>query len=205
MSEIDSEDIEQQKQEDATVNDVEQSDYEELEDEPLKQGQIPLFNPLQGEGDFKDILSFDDLDNALMEQPALYAYYGEAAARAQRQYAKAKQNTEHVEARAAHILRSKWNVKIDGKMTEKALDTKIKMSTAYRNALECQNDAQFIQRMCTNVHEAFNQREQMIIQACKRAEVEMFSTGAYKGKFNDKKERNEHIRKSLKKSSTLDE
>jgi len=171
-------------------------------DKELLDGEIVIVNPLEGEGNIQDILSFDNLDIAIKEQAGLYAYYGEAAARGQKQYNRAKQNLEKVEANVDRIIRQKWEVSTHGKMTEKAVDARVRMSKAYARAQECVNDARYIYSLCNSVSEAFNQREQMLIQSCKRAELEMGSMSGFKGRNVSREERDEGVKNALKKRST---
>lgn len=152
------------------------------DDTALEDGEIPLVNPLEDEGNLNEILDFDDLDLALKGQASMFAYYSEAAARAQMQYNRAKQNVEQVEARMNYVVRQKMT-DAGEKITEKAIEAKVKLTKAYRNANESLNDAQYINKLCASVVEAFHQREQMLIQTCKRAELEMMTTGSYKSRL----------------------
>ncbi len=167
----------------------------------LEEGEIVIVNPLEGEGNMRDILAFDDLDIAVKEQASLFAYYSEAAARAHKQYSRAKQNLEHIEATVSHLLRKKWNVDELGKMTEKALEGRVRLSKPYRKAQDCLNDAQYIHKLCSNIVEAFHQREQMIIQTCKRAELEIKSVTGVRTSMT-REERDNHLREAMKKRST---
>lgn len=159
----------------------------------LEFGEIEIINPLESVGDTRSALEFSDLDTALKEQPGLFAFYSECAAQAMRQYNKAKHNVEFVAAKLNHTFRQEA---IDNKekVTEKALESRVSTSQAYVLALECQNDAQYINKLCTSLVEAFSQREQMIIQSCKRAELEMFS----KGSFTSREDRNKALAEALK-------
>lgn len=173
------------------------------EPEELKDGEIVIANPLEGEGNIRDILAFDDLDIAVKEQAALFAYYSEAAARAHKQYSRAKQNLEHTEATVSHILRKSWDASELGKLTEKALEGRVRLSKAYQRAQDCLNDAQYIHKMCSNIVEAFHQREQMIIQTCKRAELEIKSVTGIRSTRNETREsRDERMREAMRKRST---
>ena len=164
-------------------------------------GEIPIVNPIEGEGNTREILEFDDLDLALRSQPALFAFYAECAARSQKQYNRAKQNVEQTEARVAYKMRGSWDDKVDGKLTEKALEAKVKISKAVANANECLNDAQYIYRLCNSLVEAFNQREQMIIQSCKRQELELMTKGSFTGKLS-REGRDAAIKEAMKKKTT---
>ena len=174
---------------------------EPKQDAELKDGEMVIVNPLEGETNLRDILAFDDLDIAVKEQASLFAYYSEAAARAHKQYSRAKQNLEHVEATVAHVLRKSWDAGELGKLTEKALEGRVRLSKPYQRAQECLNDAQYIHKLCTNIVEAFHQREQMIIQTCKRAELEIKSVTGFRATA-DRETRDDRVREAMKKRST---
>lgn len=175
---------------------------DEDEEEELEDGEIVIVNPIGEGADLQDILSFDDIDIAVRGQAGLYAYYSECAARGQKQYNRSKQNLEQVEARVSHTLRGNWDATKNGKITEKALDARVRLSSAYRRAQECLNDALYIYKLSTSVAEAFHQREQMLIQTCKRAEIEIMTTGGLKSRFSSKEDRDDKVRDALKKRST---
>ncbi len=164
-------------------------------------GAIELNNPLQGEGDLNELLNFDDLDIALKTQAAQFAYFSQLAAHAMVQFNRAKQNLEQVEAEVSYKMRNNWDTDADGKLTEKALDAKVKMQSRVKNATECLNDAQYIHKICGSVVEAFHQREQMVIQTCKRAEIEIMTKGSYSGRFTNKEERDRAVKEALKNKS----
>jgi hypothetical protein len=167
-------------------------------------GEIVIVNPLEGEGQLHEILDFDDLDLALKSQASLFAYYSEAAARAQMQHNRAKQNVEQVTAKMNHVVREKL-ANEGGKVTEKAIETKVALTKAVQNAQHCLNDAQYIYKLCNSVVEAFHQREQMIIQTCKRAEMEMMMKGSYSGKHGTREDRDNMMRDALKTKSTAND
>ena len=171
------------------------------QEDELKDGEIVVVNPLEGETNLRDILAFDDLDIAVKEQAGLFAYYSEAAARAHKQYSRAKQNLEHIEATVAHVLRKSWDANELGKLTEKALEGRVRLSKPYQRAQDCLNDAQYIHKLCTNIVEAFHQREQMIIQTCKRAELEIKSVTGFRATA-DRETRDDRVREAMKKRST---
>lgn len=161
--------------------------------EELEPGEILIVNPIEKDGDLQQLLQFDDLDLALKEQAGLYTYYSAATARAQLQYNRAKQNVEQVEAKANYVIRQEC-AKTGEKFTEKTIDSRVRMTRMYRNALACQNDAQYIHKLCLSLVEGFQQREQMIIQTCKREDVERTVSSSY----TSREVRDQRIKEALR-------
>jgi len=147
----------------------------------VPKGAIALVNPIKSVEDVQEVVSFDDLDIALREQPSLYAYYATCTAKAQLQYNRAKQNVDFVEASVGNTLR-KQLIASGEKVTDASLLRRIKTTQNYVNAIECENDAQYIYKLCLSLLDALEQRQQMIIQTCKRYELEMTISGAYRSK-----------------------
>lgn len=164
-------------------------------------GAIELNNPLEGEGELNELLNFDDLDIALKTQAAQFAYFSQLAASAMMQYNRAKQNLEQVEAAVSYKLRNNWDADKNGKLTEKALDANVKLTTRFKNAQECVNQAQYIHKLTASVVEAFHQREQMVIQTCKRAEIEIMTKGSYNARFSSREDRDNAMKEALKSKS----
>jgi hypothetical protein len=147
----------------------------------LEKGQIPLVNFITDKGDASKELEFDDLDIALKEQSALYAYYAECTALAQKQLSQAKFNLEIVQARLDMQVRDHF-LDEGKKVTEKVIEGAVKQNASYKNAYECLTEAQYIYKSCAGIVDAFHQREQMIIQTCKRSEIEMMMKNGMKSR-----------------------
>jgi len=122
-----------------------------------------------------------DLDSMLSSQAGLYAWYSVIATKAQFQYERAKANAGLVEAQQGSAIRAKY-ISDGKKASEKQIEAELVMSKAFQAAQSTMNKARQISGQCRAIAESMEQRQQMIIQACKRAELEIHMTGVFKSK-----------------------
>lgn len=138
-----------------------------------------LVNFLAGVNVSDDLrVSSSDLDAALSNQAGLFAWYSVAASKAHYQYERAKANAALITARQSGIIRERL-IHAGKKATEKSIETELVMSEAYQAAELTANKARQIHSHCRAIAEAMEQRQQMIIQQCKRVEQEINMTGTY--------------------------
>jgi dGTP triphosphohydrolase len=144
-----------------------------------KATEITLKNFLIGVNVSEDLkVSSEDLDAALSNQAALYAWYSVAASKAHYQYERAKASATFVSAQQSGIIRERL-IHSGIKATEKAIENELIMSESFQAAELTANKARQIHSHCRSIAEAMEQRQQMVIQQCKRAEQEMSMTGTY--------------------------
>lgn len=118
----------------------------------------------------------DDLDAGLSEQAGLYAWYSVAASKAHYQYERAKANAELISAQQSNVIREEAVV-AGKKLTAPAVEAALVLSSPYQAAQLTMNKARQIHNHCRSIAESMEQRQQMLIQSCKRAELEISMTG----------------------------
>lgn len=126
----------------------------------------------------QDVTLLDNqLDNALTVQPGLAVHYGMLLSKAQFQYDSRKNELELVEARVASTWREKWDSKGE-KYTEKRLEAAVVMAQEVQDAKANLNKARVVLDLARTAQSALEQRYQMVIQKCKRAELELNMRGS---------------------------
>lgn len=148
---------------------------------------MSLRNYIDAEKVERDVAYSDsDLDSALLNQSSLNLYYGIQMSKAQHQVDSAKNRLEILTAQTSKELRDEY-ASVKEKVTEKRLETEVLTDKCVQKATEELNKAKLILNLAKVALDSMNQRHQMVIQSCKRAELELSMTGTFKGKGNSER------------------
>lgn len=117
-------------------------------------------------------IDFNNLNQAFLNQAALYAYYSGIHAQAMRHEARQKLMLEVEEAKIAKAIRDK--AAADGtKITEKQIEQEISRTASYVKAVIAYNDAKAQTAVAAGAIESFRQRRDMLIQLGAQAREEL--------------------------------
>lgn len=122
----------------------------------------------------------NDLDTALMNQSSLNLYYGMQMAKAQHQVDTCKNRLEIISAEVNEEMRQ-CAIDKGEKVTEKRLETEVLLNERVQEASADHNKAKLILNLAKVALDSMNQRHQMLIQSCKRAEQELMIKGEWRG------------------------
>lgn len=128
----------------------------------------------------RDDMAFNenDLDNALMSQAPIYVHYGVLCAKANAQLDRKKNQLEIVRAELDGQVRR--DLADRGlKITEKVVEAEILIQPKFQEAQEEVIQAKTVAGLTRTAVEGMEQKQQMIIQCCKRAEAELSMSGQF--------------------------
>jgi len=118
----------------------------------------------------------DEVQQLLLEFPATYGYYAVLAAEATVMRNKAKFDLDVTEADVNRIIRE--DAKAQGaKITEKAIDSAVKLSAQFREAFDKFNKADENMRVLNAIVAGLDKYGNMLLQASKYQIAEMAKTG----------------------------
>lgn len=126
-----------------------------------------------------------ELDNALMQQSSLALFYGIKMAKAQYLMDRAKNQLEIAEAVADKNLRDEYATSKE-KFTEPKLKAEVACDPEVIKAYKGYNKAKLVHSLTKAAVTAMEQRYQMLIQACKRADSELHTGTSYSGSSTDR-------------------
>lgn len=126
----------------------------------------------------KEDVSFDvaHLDEAMLEQPALLAYYGVLASKAQYQVDRNKQLMEIREAQIAAKIREEA-AESGQKLTEKALEQQLVVNSVVVKQRKALNESKEVYEAIRIAVEALKHKKDMIIQFGVRHRMELETQG----------------------------
>lgn len=129
-----------------------------------------------------------EIDQAMLEQASLMAYYGDLESRAQYQVDRFKQLLEVREAQKAKQIRDEA-AQEGRKITEKLLEQEVAMSPVVIKHRKALNEAKQVYEMMRIALDALRQKKDMVIQFGVRHRMEMEQQGRILGRGGDEGKR----------------
>lgn len=150
---------------------------------------LPFINPTE----LKSDLQFDpsDLDNAMLNQAALYGHYAIMAAKASLQRDQMETRLDIIKATLSKKVRIALEASAKGRVTEAMVEQEVNRHRTYVSAKSALDEADSIAKLLQSTLKAMEMRRDMLVQLNKNAIQEF----GYSSALTPKEEASEALRK----------